>query len=90
MDWMAWTLPSTLFFVGIGTALVAMTLAEIVWPTSARRGAMGITTTRGDRFFISLLCAAFVHIAWLAFSDLPVWWVSLACLGLVFMIIRWG
>ena len=31
-----------------------------------RRGVLGIVTTRGDRLFISLLSAGYVHLMWLA------------------------
>lgn len=90
MNWMAWTLPSGLFFVGIGVALCALTVAEIWHPSIARRGCLGLTTTRGDRFFVSLLGSAFVHVAWLALTDLPLWWVSVLCLGLACAVMRWG
>ena len=90
MSWMAWTLPSALFFVGVAVALSMLTLAEVLRPSIPRRGLLGLVTTRGDRFFISLLGSAFVHVFWLAFVDLPVWWVSLACLGLGYLVMRWG
>lgn len=90
MTWMAWTLPSALFFVGVGVALSLLTLAEVLRPSTPRRGRLGLVTTRGDRFFISLLGSAFVHVFWLAFTDLPVWWISLVCLGLACLVLRWG
>ncbi len=39
-----------------------------------------IETTRGDRLFISLLSAAFIHLGFLGFSDLDLWWATLASL----------
>ena len=72
MAWMAWTWQTALFFGAVGLGLAVMTLAEIRWPTGSRRGFLPMATTRGDRFFISLLGSAFIHIAWLAASDLPV------------------
>ena len=87
---MAWTLPSALFFVAIGLALVVLTVAELRWPSVARRGWLPMVTTRGDRFFVSLLCSAFVHVAWLAISDLPVWFASALCVVLVAALMRWG
>jgi len=69
MNWMAWTPQTAVFFACIGIALGAMTAWELVSPTRARQGFLPIATTRGDRFFISLLSAAFIHMAWLAAAD---------------------
>jgi predicted small integral membrane protein len=87
---MAWTLPGALFFAAIGIALCILTLAEIWRPSTARRGFLGLSTTRGDRFFMSLLTSAFIHVAWLGLTDLPVWWVSVMCAGLLGAVMRWG
>ena len=35
-----------------------------------------IPTTRGDRLFISLLGAAFIHLAWLGLIGPGLWWAS--------------
>ncbi len=76
LDWMAWTLPSALFFIGIAASLVTMTLLELYRPTIKRRGFLPLATTRGDRFFMSLLGSAFIHVIWLAVSDSSVLWAS--------------
>lgn len=76
MTWMAWTLPTAMFFVGITVMLVVMSVLEVRTPTIARTGWLGFATTRGDRLFISLLAVAFIHVAWLALSDLPLWIAS--------------
>jgi len=76
LDWMAWTLPSALFFIGIAGSLVTMTLLELYRPTIKRRGFLPLATTRGDRFFMSLLGSAFIHVIWLAVSDSSVLWAS--------------
>jgi predicted small integral membrane protein len=34
---------------------------------------LGLTTTRGDRLFISLLGSAYVFIGWLLVMGTPVW-----------------
>ncbi len=41
---------------------------------SPRHGILGLDTTRGDRLFISLLGAAFIHLAWLALVGPNLWW----------------
>lgn len=53
-EWMAWTLPTALFFIGIAIILAAMTLWRVASPTVERRGPPPMVTTRGDRLFIGL------------------------------------
>ena len=64
--WMAWTWQTALFFALIGSLLALMTALAIWRPETERVGILGIPTTRGDRLFVSLLGAAFIHLAWLA------------------------
>ncbi len=90
MAWMAWTTPTALFFACIALALVILTLAELKWPTRETRGWIPISTTRGDRFFISLLGAAYVHLAWLATTELHIAYASLIAIALAILIMRWG
>lgn len=90
MQWMAWTLPTALFFIGIGLSLAALTLAELKWPTREARGWLPIKTTRGDRFFISLLVAAYVHLTWLASIDLSIVIASVISIAIAIVIMRWG
>ena len=71
MGWMAWTLPTALFFTAVLLMLLVMGWAELRWPTVKRRGFLPIATTRGDRLFISLLVTALIHLAWLAATDAP-------------------
>lgn len=65
MSWMAWTPQTAWFFAAIAVALVLMTVLELLRPTQQARGFLPMPTTRGDRFFISLLSAAFIHLLWL-------------------------
>ena len=90
MSWMAWTWQTAAFFSAIALALTAMTWAEIRWPTKARRGFLPMPTTRGDRFFISLLGSALIHVAWLAATDAPVGWAGLLCIGYAGALMRYG
>ncbi len=90
MSWMAWTLPTALFFIGIGVSLLAMTVWSLAAPAPARRGLLPLATTRGDRFFISLLASAFVHVGWLAATDASVLIASGASVLLAFVLMRWG
>ncbi len=90
LSWMAWTWQTALFFGLIALALAAMTLWELRAPGGApRRGILGIRTTRGDRLFISLLFAAFIHLAWLAFAGKALLWIaSLASLVVAVVLFR--
>lgn len=70
LSWMAWTKPTALFFITIVLLLLMMAVWEWRSPGgNQRRGLLGIVTTRGDRLFISLLCAAYIHLAWLLVTD---------------------
>lgn len=75
LTWMAWTWPTALFFLTILLLLVGMSLWEYLVPGgSPRRGVLRFETTRGDRLFISLLGAAFIHLAWLGLVGPNLWW----------------
>lgn len=76
-SWMAWTLPTALFFLTILLLLVAMGVWEYLSPGgNPRFGILRFETTRGDRLFVSLLGAAFIHLAWLGLAGPDVWWAS--------------
>ena len=90
MSWMAWTAPTALFFFSIALALVVMTLLELKRPTMLRRGFLPVATTRGDRFFISLLSAAFIHLAWLGIVGSALLGASAVALVWAVVVLRWG
>ena len=75
LSWMAWTWPTALLFIGIFTAMGVIILIEIKKPgTSDRHGVLGLTTTRGDRLFLTLLGSAYIFLAWLGLFGMPLWW----------------
>lgn len=76
-NWMAWTLPVAVFFGCIVLMLIGMTVWEIKSPTVMRKGFLPIATTRGDRLFIGLLCAAYVNLLFVAFSERLEGWLHL-------------
>ena len=90
MGWMAWTVPSAMFFVILIGSLAVLLIWELVSPTKARRGFLPIPTTRGDRFFVSLLAAAFIHMAWLGLTEATPWWALGISAVVGAMIGRWG
>jgi len=65
--WMAWTIPTAIFFVLLASTLAVMTWLAVAYPESERLGVLRIPTTRGDRLFISLVLAAVIHLLWVAF-----------------------
>ena len=87
---MAWTVPTAIFFVGIGVSLVLMTAYELIRPTSMSKGFLPMATTRGDRFFISLLSAAFIHLLWLGVVGDAVYVASAASVIWALLLMRWG
>ena len=76
-DWMAWTTPVAVFFTCIVLMLVGMTVWEFRSPTVMRKGWLPMETTRGDRLFIGLLTAAYINLAFVAFSERMVSWFGL-------------
>ena len=80
--WMAWTPATFLLFCGIFSAMAVITVLEIRRPGGdERRGVLGLTTTRGDRLFISLLGAAYIFLAWLGLMGQPLWWPVAISIG---------
>ena len=65
--WMAWTVPTAIFFVMLSLTLGVMTWLAVVYPEAERIGILRIPTTRGDRLFISLIMAAVIHLLWIGF-----------------------
>ena len=63
--WMAWTLPTAIFFVMLALTLGVMTWLAVAYPEAERVGVLRIPTTRGDRLFISLILTAVIHLAWI-------------------------
>lgn len=90
MNWMAWTLPTALFFTAIGVALLVLTVYELRSPTRLEKGFLPMATTRGDRFFISLLSAAFIHLLWLGVIGTGLWAASLLAVLWAVLLMRWG
>ncbi|HHI69682.1 MAG TPA: hypothetical protein ENJ91_01670 [Rhodobacteraceae bacterium] len=74
LTWMAWTWQTALFFAAIFSAMAVLTVIEIRHPGGAeRKGVFGLTTTRGDRLFITLLGSAYIFLAWLGLFGMPLW-----------------
>lgn len=90
LDWMYWTLPTAIFFIAIFSMIMGMLVWELVSPTIERTGFLRIPTTRGTRFFLGLLGSAYIHLAWIAFTDLTLWIAVPISAGWMFIVMRWG
>ena len=101
--WMAWTLPTAIFFAALAATLGVMTWLAVAYPEAERVGVLRIPTTRGDRLFISLVLSAVIHLLWIAFvgtdsiATLPIgegieisslWLATLISLGVAVVIFR--
>lgn len=90
LEWMAWTLPTAVFFIGIFLMLVGMAIWQVASPSIERRGLLPMATTRGDRLFIGLLGSAYIHLAWLGITEQPLWMASVMALIWMIAEMRWG
>ena len=94
MDWMAWTLPTAIFFIVIAIMLAGMTVWQVVSPTVPRRGFLPMTTTRGDRLFIGLLGSAYINLAGIYFTEWASWTAVAGTLVVAMLyliaVMRWG
>lgn len=90
MSWMAFTPQTAIFFSAIAAALVIMTIWELKRPTESAKGFLPMATTRGDRFFISLLSAAFIHLLWLGTIADGLVVASLLSAAWAALLMRWG
>lgn len=86
MEWMAWTPVTAVFFIVIVVMLMGMMVWQHFVPTVERRGFLPMATTRGDRLFIGLLGSAYIHLAWIGFTEFSLWIalaISLCYMGLL-------
>lgn len=75
LSWMAWTWPTALFFIFVFSCIAILAVVETRFPGGDERlGILGLTTTRGDRLFITLLGSAYIFLAWLGLVGTPLWW----------------
>ena len=90
LSWMAWTMPTALFFGTIISLLIGMAVWEYAAPGGHPRvGILRFETTRGDRLFLSLLGSAFIHLAWLGLVGPGLWWALGLSLIYAVCVFRW-
>jgi len=90
LAWMAWTVPTAVFFVVIAGLLCAMTIWQVVQPSIERRGFLPMATNRGDRLFIGLLGSGYIQLIWLLLAGGSLWWSLGIAIIFSILIMRWG
>ena len=90
LGWMAWTAPTAALWLAFFAVLAAMTVLAALRPETPRIGALGLPTTRGDRLFLSLVAAAFIHLGWIALAGTDaLWGAALLSLAVAAAAFRW-
>jgi predicted small integral membrane protein len=74
LAWMAWTWQTALFFSLVALALIILTLLAIYRPETPRAGILRFPTTRGDRFFVTLIGSAFIFVFWFRLGGGALWY----------------
>ncbi|MDM8537459.1 DUF2160 domain-containing protein [Desulfobacterales bacterium HSG17] len=90
LEWMAWTVPTAVFFITIILILICMTIWQIKSPSIERRGLLPLSTTRGDRLFIGLLGSAYIHLLWLGLTSLSIWIAFGIAIAWMIIVMCWG
>ena len=88
--WMAWTWQTIVFFGAIALALIILTLLAIYRPETPRRGWLRFPTTRGDRFFVSLLGTAYIFLLYIRFGGDTLWYPLAAAAAFGVMMFRFA
>jgi predicted small integral membrane protein len=88
--WMAWTWGTAAFFGLIALALVILTLLAIYRPETPRRGWLRFPTTRGDRFFVTLLGTAYIFILYIRFGGETLWYPLIGAILFGVMMFRFA
>ena len=90
LSWMAWTWQTITFFIVIFLLLSMMTIWEYFSPGGApRQGILGLSTTRGDRLFISLLGSGFIHMIWLGLLEITLWGALALSIVYAIAVFKW-
>jgi predicted small integral membrane protein len=74
LQWMAWTWQTAGFFAFVVTMLVVLTLLATWRPETPKIGILGFPTTRGDRFFVTMIGSAFIFVFWMRFGGGVLWY----------------
>ncbi len=80
--------------MGLGLLFAVLTSLAILdkyHPSYPRKGFLPMETTRGDRFFISVMCLLFISFTWLKYLPGKEAWGALGISAVVaFIVLKWG
>ena len=77
LSWMAWTSHVIIFIIIIMASIACMGIWEYLRPGGGNRlGIFGYETTRGDRLFLSFLSSGFIHLGWIGYTNLTIWFAT--------------
>jgi len=89
--WMHWTWQSGLGFGLLFSLLAGLAVLDRFRPGYARKGFLPMSTTRGDRVFISIALFVAQVFAWLKFvPDVSGWAMSGVAALVAVVILKWG
>jgi predicted small integral membrane protein len=74
LTWMAWTWQTAVFFAFVASMLIILTVLAIFRPETPRVGILRFPTTRGDRFFVTMIGSGFIFVFWMRFTSGPLWY----------------
>lgn len=67
LSWMQWTQPTAIFFIGLFSLLLLMTVWDILNPQSHQQGFLPIGFSRGERLFLGFMIFFGTMFFWGAF-----------------------
>lgn len=89
-DWMYFSNQSLCAILVLVGLIVLINILDVIYPNHFRKGFLPISTTRGERFFIALLCSVSFWFLWFKFCDLPVAFSYIFVIPMDFIIMKWA
>jgi predicted small integral membrane protein len=90
LNWMVWTTPVAIVFIGIFLMITGMTIWGHLRPPHRRRGFLGVVTDRGDRLYISLLAFALVMVISFGIEGSNALYFAIGAATFSGVILKWG
>lgn len=90
LDWMYWTTPVAITFIGIFLMITGMTIWGHYRTPVLRKGFLGIVTDRGDRLYISIITFALLMVVSFALEVPSALLSALAAASVSAVILKWG
>ena len=89
-NWIMWTTPVIITFVGVALMITGLTIWGHFRPPIRRKGFLGIVTDRSERVYIAIVSFALIEVISFVIpgSDTLIWTISGVAVGAV--ILKWG